>query len=202
MEEVLNATESISNVYTHNIPSTERCLDDCHTTVDRPTPGDTLFLKTHEKQNILNTISNGPRLLDDASTNEQEKMSMENTMSNPSSLCSSNMVCGDPSSFPNKCIKTFKLKHSDGADESESHKVVKQLLEQHKGNIPFHDPYIYMSVAGKTKSVPEYKVLAFPDFWGHCSPSFSPKLAEKKFGSQRWFFSIPFYTQSFSFSLL
>ncbi|XP_075711393.1 cytosolic carboxypeptidase 4 [Rhinoderma darwinii] len=184
MEEVLNVTESISNVYTHNIPSTEKLMDDCYT-VDRPTPEDTFFPKTHVEQNILSAISNRPPLLDEASVNKQEQMSMEDKLRNPSNVSSSNMVCGEPSSYPTKYIKTFKLKHSEGPDELESHKVVKQLLEKHKGNIPFHDPDIYMSVAGKTKSVPDYKVLAFPDFWGHCSPPFSQKLSEKKFGSQR-----------------
>ncbi|KAM4039762.1 cytosolic carboxypeptidase 4 [Anomaloglossus baeobatrachus] len=185
MEEVLNARESISSVYTHNIPSTGRCMDDCYTTVDRPSFGDTIFPKKHVEQNILNTISKRPPLLEDASMNKQEQVNVEKTKKNPSNICPSNMVCGKPSSFPAKCIKNFQLKHSDGADESESHKVVKQLLEQHKGNIPFHDPHIYLSVAGNTKSVPDFKVLAFPEFWGHSSPSFSQKLAEKKFGSQR-----------------
>ncbi|XP_072004636.1 cytosolic carboxypeptidase 4 isoform X2 [Engystomops pustulosus] len=186
MEEVLNAKESISSTFTHNIPSSETCMDDCYRTVDRPTPGDTYFAKTHVEQNILNIISNKPSpLFDDESRSKHGQMSMENKLKNSSSLSSSNMVCGEPSSIPNKFLKTFKLNHSDAADESESHKVVKQLLVQHKGNIPFHDPHIYMSLAGNTKSVPDYKVLAFPDFWGHSSPTFSQKLAEKKFGSQR-----------------
>ncbi|KAG8575224.1 hypothetical protein GDO81_009480, partial [Engystomops pustulosus] len=187
MEEVLNAKESISSTFTHNIPSSETCMDDCYRTVDRPTPGDTYFAKTHVEQNILNIISNKPSpLFDDESRSKHGQMSMENKLKNSSSLSSSNMVCGEPSSIPNKFLKTFKLNHSDAADESESHKVVKQLLVQHKGNIPFHDPHIYMSLAGNTKSVPDYKVLAFPDFWGHSSPTFSQKLAEKKFGSQRF----------------
>ncbi|CAJ0966809.1 unnamed protein product [Ranitomeya imitator] len=184
MEEMMNAKESISGVVTHNIPSSGRCMDDSFTTVDRPTSGDTIFPKTLMEQNILNTISKRSPLLD-ASMNKQEQMNMEKHLRSPSSICSPNTVCGKPSSFPTKCIKTFKLQHSDGADESESHKVVKQLLEQHKGNIPFHNPHVYMSIAGNTKSVPDFKVLAFPEFWGHCSPQFSQKLAEKKLGSQR-----------------
>ncbi|XP_066445491.1 cytosolic carboxypeptidase 4 [Eleutherodactylus coqui] len=185
MEEALNATKSISSVYTHNIPFTERCTDNCYTVVDQPTPGVTFFSKTRVEQNILNTISNKPRISDNTSMKTQEQMSMEYKLKNPSKLRSSNMVAGESSSFPTKCIKTFKLKDCDGADESESHKVVKQLLEQHQGNIPFHDPHVYMSVAGNAKSIPGYKVLAFPDFWGHCSPSYSYKLMEKKLGSQR-----------------
>ncbi|XP_044135394.1 cytosolic carboxypeptidase 4 [Bufo gargarizans] len=186
MEEVLNATESISSVNTHNIPTTERYMDDCYTTVDRPNPGDAFFPKTHVEQNILNTIFSKPQLLEDPSLNKQEQMSMkENKQRNPTSLVCSNLVRTEPISFPTRCIKTVKLKEGNVADESESYKVVKQLLEQHKGNIPFHDPHVYMSVAGNTKSVPDYQVLAFPDFWGHCSPPFSQKLAEKRFGSQR-----------------
>ncbi|XP_069812780.1 cytosolic carboxypeptidase 4 isoform X2 [Dendropsophus ebraccatus] len=185
VEEVPNATENISSVYTQNIPSTQRCMDDCYTPVDRLIPGDTFLPKTHKEQMVLKTICSRQPLMDDASINKQEQINTENNLKNPSCLCSSNTVCGEPSSFSTTCIETIKVKHSDVADESENHKVVKQLLEQHKGNIPFHDPNVYMSIAGNTKSVPDYKVLAFPDFWGHCSPPFSQKLAEKKYGSQR-----------------
>ncbi|XP_056427866.1 cytosolic carboxypeptidase 4 [Hyla sarda] len=185
VEEVLNSTENMSSVYKENIPSTERCMDDRYKPVDRPTPGGTFLPKTHEEQIISKSISSRPPLLDTVSINKQEQISMENKLRNPSSLCSLKTACEEPSSFPKKCIKTIKVKHSDDADESENHKVVKKLFEQHKGNIPFHDPHVYLSVAENTKSVPDYKVLAFPDFWGHCYPPFSQRLAEKKFGSQR-----------------
>ncbi|XP_078539292.1 cytosolic carboxypeptidase 4 isoform X2 [Lissotriton helveticus] len=69
--------------------------------------------------------------------------------------------------------------------EDENYDEVKQLLERHPGNIPFHDPVTYMSMAGQTKSVPEYKVLAFPDLWGHCLLPHRHFMLDRKCGVQR-----------------
>uniref|UniRef100_A0A8C5MLH1 AGBL carboxypeptidase 1 n=1 Tax=Leptobrachium leishanense TaxID=445787 RepID=A0A8C5MLH1_9ANUR len=90
----------------------------------------------------------------------------------------------EPGLLTRNSITSFKVCRSDG-DESENFKIVNQLLECHRGNIPFHNPQIYMNNAEGTKSVPDFKLLAFPDFWGHCSPPYSQKLEEKKYGSQR-----------------
>ncbi|XP_075063850.1 cytosolic carboxypeptidase 4 isoform X2 [Mixophyes fleayi] len=183
-EEVLNPTENISSAFTYNIPSTERITEDCCGTVDQC--ADTIFPVTHLEQNKLNTNSNKTSFLDKESMNKQDQMRKENNQHKKlSTSYSSSMIHGERSLFPSRCVQSFKLKKRDGIDESENHTVVNQLLEQHKGNVPFHDPHIYMATAGKTKSVPDYRVLAFPDFWGHSSPPFSQKLLEKKFGSQR-----------------
>uniref|UniRef100_A0A8C5ML15 AGBL carboxypeptidase 1 n=1 Tax=Leptobrachium leishanense TaxID=445787 RepID=A0A8C5ML15_9ANUR len=94
----------------------------------------------------------------------------------------------EPGLLTRNSITSFKVCRSDG-DESENFKIVNQLLECHRGNIPFHNPQIYMNNAEGTKSVPDFKLLAFPDFWGHCSPPYSQKLEEKKYGSQSIFTS-------------
>ncbi|CAM5145622.1 unnamed protein product [Eretmochelys imbricata] len=63
--------------------------------------------------------------------------------------------------------------------------IATKLLERHQGDIPFHNPHFYMARAGSTKSIPDYRVLAFPDFWGHQPPPYCQSLLERKYGVQR-----------------
>ncbi|NWX02685.1 CBPC4 carboxypeptidase, partial [Caloenas nicobarica] len=67
----------------------------------------------------------------------------------------------------------------------ESSDIVTNLLEKHQGDIPFHSPRFYVTRAKCVKSVPNYKDLAFPDFWGHQPPPFSKPMLERKYGVQR-----------------
>ncbi|NXN95426.1 CBPC4 carboxypeptidase, partial [Rhinopomastus cyanomelas] len=69
-----------------------------------------------------------------------------------------------------------RLEHSD---------LVTNLLERHQGDIPFHSPGFYLARAKCVKSIPDYKDLAFPDFWGHQPPPYSKPLLERKHGVQR-----------------
>ncbi|XP_054569264.1 cytosolic carboxypeptidase 4 [Eptesicus fuscus] len=62
---------------------------------------------------------------------------------------------------------------------------IHKLLQTHPQHAPFHDPYVYMAKARGTRSVADFKTLAFPDLWGHC-PSPAPEpLLERKRGIQR-----------------
>ncbi|XP_038603282.1 cytosolic carboxypeptidase 4 [Tachyglossus aculeatus] len=67
----------------------------------------------------------------------------------------------------------------------ETPKVLDQLLESHPQDIPFHNPHLYVTHSGRTKSVPKFRVLALPDFWGHRSPPSGQSLLERKRGIQR-----------------
>uniref|UniRef100_A0A4X2KDT3 tubulin-glutamate carboxypeptidase n=1 Tax=Vombatus ursinus TaxID=29139 RepID=A0A4X2KDT3_VOMUR len=67
----------------------------------------------------------------------------------------------------------------------ETSETVSKFLERHPMDIPFHNPYTYIAKAEGTKSVPGFKVLAFPDVWGHHSPPFSQPMLERKCGIQR-----------------
>ncbi|OPJ70442.1 cytosolic carboxypeptidase 4 isoform B [Patagioenas fasciata monilis] len=67
----------------------------------------------------------------------------------------------------------------------ESSDTVTNLLEKHQGDIPFHSPLFYITRAKCVKSIPNYKDLAFPDFWGHQPPPFSKPMLERKYGVQR-----------------
>ncbi|NWQ76524.1 CBPC4 carboxypeptidase, partial [Columbina picui] len=67
----------------------------------------------------------------------------------------------------------------------ESSDTVTDLLEKHQGDIPFHSPHFYVTRAKCVKSIPDYKDLAFPDFWGHQPPPFSKPMLERKYGVQR-----------------
>lgn len=67
----------------------------------------------------------------------------------------------------------------------ESSDVVRKLLENHRGDIPFHSPHFYAARAKCVKSIPGYRDLAFPDFWGHQPPPYSKPVLERKHGVQR-----------------
>ncbi|NXS90264.1 CBPC4 carboxypeptidase, partial [Erpornis zantholeuca] len=67
----------------------------------------------------------------------------------------------------------------------ESSDVIGNLLEKHRGDIPFHSPRFYAARAKCVKSIPGYRDLAFPDFWGHQPPPYSKPLLERKHGVQR-----------------
>ncbi|XP_065544743.1 cytosolic carboxypeptidase 4 isoform X2 [Lathamus discolor] len=62
--------------------------------------------------------------------------------------------------------------------------IVTNLLEKHQGDIPFHSPHFYIARAKCVKSIPAYKDLAFPDFWGHQPPPYSKPMLERKYGVQ------------------
>ncbi|KAM6426071.1 cytosolic carboxypeptidase 4 isoform 3-T3 [Liasis olivaceus] len=63
--------------------------------------------------------------------------------------------------------------------------VVTKLLERHPGNIPFHNPCFFMARASCTRSIPDYRVLAFPDLWGHQPPPYSQPLQQRRCGIQK-----------------
>uniref|UniRef100_A0A8C8BMK7 ATP/GTP binding protein like 1 n=1 Tax=Otus sunia TaxID=257818 RepID=A0A8C8BMK7_9STRI len=67
----------------------------------------------------------------------------------------------------------------------ESSYTLTNLLEKHQGDIPFHSPHFYIARAKCVKSIPDYKDLAFPDFWGHQPPPYSKPMLERKYGVQR-----------------
>ncbi|KAE8618250.1 hypothetical protein XENTR_v10009333 [Xenopus tropicalis] len=172
-----------SHANAHNILAAQRIQEDC---CGKSITGEKYPSWTHFEKEILRAKCNRLHLLEAEATNSLTKTSCElNHTRNPSASPSASSGYVEPTSLPNKCTKPFKVKQGDW-DESQNHAIVNQLLEQHKGNIPFHEPHLYMANAEKTKSVPDYKVLAFPDFWGHHYPSYSQPLADKKFGSQRY----------------
>ncbi|XP_068882190.1 cytosolic carboxypeptidase 4 [Aphelocoma coerulescens] len=63
--------------------------------------------------------------------------------------------------------------------------IVRKLLEKHRGDIPFHSPHFCAARAKCVKSIPGYRDLAFPDFWGHQPPPYSKPVLERKNGVQR-----------------
>ncbi|NXI72919.1 CBPC4 carboxypeptidase, partial [Anseranas semipalmata] len=67
----------------------------------------------------------------------------------------------------------------------ETSDIVTKLLEEHQGNIPFHSPHFYVARAKCIKSIPAYKELAFPDFWGHQPHPYGKPMLERQYGVQR-----------------
>ncbi|KAM4675926.1 cytosolic carboxypeptidase 4 [Discoglossus pictus] len=183
-EEDLNDAGNISSLpqaNSHIIPSTAGNTEDYCGQMDSYTSGKGFPPMTHLGLYKLNKNTKETYLGVEATKNPDKTNTYIKNISAP---CSTGMVCKEPATLPSKCVKSLKENQSDG-DASEKQNIIKQLLAKHKGNIALHDPQMYMTMAGRTKSVPEYRVLAFPDFWGHCSPTYSQKLLEKKFGSQR-----------------
>lgn len=68
----------------------------------------------------------------------------------------------------------------------ESSDIVRNLLEKHQEDIQFHSPHFYAARAKCVKSIPGYRELAFPDFWGHQAPPYSKPVLERRHGVQRW----------------
>ncbi|XP_078070577.1 cytosolic carboxypeptidase 1 isoform X2 [Mustelus asterias] len=50
---------------------------------------------------------------------------------------------------------------------------------------PLHDCDLYVEIVKKTKSVPEYSEVAYPDYFGHIPPPFKEHLIERPYGVQR-----------------
>ncbi|XP_070763219.1 cytosolic carboxypeptidase 4-like [Enoplosus armatus] len=72
-----------------------------------------------------------------------------------------------------------------GAEESHHHSMIDRLLERHGVCIPHHEPKLYRAAAAKTKSIPGFSILAFPDFWGHLPPPRHETMAPRKPHIQR-----------------
>ncbi|KAI6077808.1 Cytosolic carboxypeptidase 4 [Aix galericulata] len=86
--------------------------------------------------------------------------------------------------------KTFNPESEASTDSSPGEKLetsdtVTNLLEEHQENIPFHNPHFYVARAKCIKSIPAYKDLAFPDFWGHQPPPCGKPMLERQYGVQR-----------------
>ncbi|NWX22263.1 CBPC4 carboxypeptidase, partial [Aegotheles bennettii] len=77
------------------------------------------------------------------------------------------------------------LNNPSPGERLESSDIVTILLEKHQRLIPFHSPHFYIARAKCVKSIPDYKDLAFPDFWGHQPPPYSKPMLERKYGVQR-----------------
>lgn len=63
--------------------------------------------------------------------------------------------------------------------------MLEKLLESHPGQIPFHDPRLYVAKSRSTRSVANFQNLAFPDLWGHQPPPSAQSLLKRKHGVQR-----------------
>ena len=73
----------------------------------------------------------------------------------------------------------------EGAEESHR-TMIDRLLESHGACIPNHEPKMYRTAAAKTKSIPGFSILAFPDFWGHLPPPGPEPMAPRKPNIQRY----------------
>lgn len=75
---------------------------------------------------------------------------------------------------------------SNSTRPRETTELIDKLLQTHRTHIAFHDPYLCMAKARRTRSVSDFTMMAFPDFWGHCPPLSAQSVLERKCGVQRW----------------
>uniref|UniRef100_G3NBD9 Peptidase M14 domain-containing protein n=1 Tax=Gasterosteus aculeatus aculeatus TaxID=481459 RepID=G3NBD9_GASAC len=78
--------------------------------------------------------------------------------------------------------------HSHRSILNESHhgSMIDRLLEKHGVCIPHHEPKLYRAAAARTKSIPGFSLLAFPDFWGHLPTPGHEPMAPRKPNVQRY----------------
>uniref|UniRef100_A0A3B4A6M4 Peptidase M14 domain-containing protein n=1 Tax=Periophthalmus magnuspinnatus TaxID=409849 RepID=A0A3B4A6M4_9GOBI len=72
------------------------------------------------------------------------------------------------------------FQEEETGDESCHQTIIDRLLERNASCIPHHDPKLYRSAASKTKSIPDFNILGFPDFWGHLPPKGHEPMAPRK----------------------
>ncbi|XP_064169364.1 cytosolic carboxypeptidase 4-like isoform X2 [Anguilla rostrata] len=63
--------------------------------------------------------------------------------------------------------------------------AVDRLLAARRPCVPHHDPRVYAAAAARTKSVPGFSALAFPDLWGHLPPRGPEPMAARDPNVQR-----------------
>uniref|UniRef100_A0A3B4WBP4 tubulin-glutamate carboxypeptidase n=1 Tax=Seriola lalandi dorsalis TaxID=1841481 RepID=A0A3B4WBP4_SERLL len=69
--------------------------------------------------------------------------------------------------------------------QSQHCNMIDRLLERHGTCVPHHEPKLYRAAAARTKSIPGFSILAFPDFWGHLPPPGHESMAPRKPNIQR-----------------
>ncbi|XP_066504830.1 cytosolic carboxypeptidase 4, partial [Hoplias malabaricus] len=81
--------------------------------------------------------------------------------------------------------KDFCRLDCPGRPEDGCGSVVDKLLEKFGSFMPHHDPRLYIAAAAHTKSIADYSILAFPDFWGHLPPPGPEPMSNRKPHVQR-----------------
>ncbi|CAL1595258.1 unnamed protein product [Knipowitschia caucasica] len=103
-------------------------------------------------------------------------------------------VLGTSPSFnaiPKGSREDFFLQQNGHNDENEAGEeschqtLIDRLLERNPSSIPHHEPKLYRSAASKTRSIPDFNILGFPDFWGHISPQGNEPMVPRKPHVQR-----------------
>ncbi|XP_061679258.1 cytosolic carboxypeptidase 4 isoform X2 [Syngnathoides biaculeatus] len=74
---------------------------------------------------------------------------------------------------------------SEGNGKSYNSTMIDSLIDIHGVDIPYHEPRTYHAAATKTKSVPGFTTLAFPDFWGQVPSPENEPMAPRKLNIQR-----------------
>nr|XP_006006117.1 PREDICTED: cytosolic carboxypeptidase 1 isoform X1 [Latimeria chalumnae] len=121
---------------------------------------------TKECQHSLSTLSCSKTL-------QQDPVCKESTLSSHSSE-SGHVCCSEDDVEPE--------------EDSSSHTSGEQGIVEVPDTaalLPLHDPELYIDIVKDTKSIPEYREVAYPDYFGHIPPQFKEPILERPYGVQR-----------------
>uniref|UniRef100_A0A3Q3D8G3 ATP/GTP binding protein like 1 n=1 Tax=Hippocampus comes TaxID=109280 RepID=A0A3Q3D8G3_HIPCM len=85
----------------------------------------------------------------------------------------------------NSGLKNDEQDKNEGIGNSYNSPMIGNLIDIHGLAIPYHEPSMYRAAAIKTKSVPGFSTLAFPDFWGQVPPRENEPMAPRTPNIQR-----------------
>ncbi|XP_030643627.1 cytosolic carboxypeptidase 4 [Chanos chanos] len=117
--------------------------------------------------------SHSPSSSDTCSKAGEEKQSLTLKEGHPEE---SQLKAQDFHSHNLSCSRTKQSDHCS---------MVDRLLEKYGACVPHHDPRLYAASAAHTKSIANYSILAFPDFWGHLPPRGQEPMANRRPHVQR-----------------
>ncbi|XP_037109399.1 cytosolic carboxypeptidase 4 isoform X7 [Syngnathus acus] len=92
---------------------------------------------------------------------------------------------GETREEANSCLTDDEQKNKNEGNGKCYNSPMTDLIDIHNHDIPYHEPSMYRAAAMKTKSVPGFSTLAFPDFWGQVPPPGNEPMAPRKPNIQR-----------------
>ncbi|XP_019720820.1 cytosolic carboxypeptidase 4 isoform X1 [Hippocampus comes] len=92
---------------------------------------------------------------------------------------------GETRGEANSGLKNDEQDKNEGIGNSYNSPMIGNLIDIHGLAIPYHEPSMYRAAAIKTKSVPGFSTLAFPDFWGQVPPRENEPMAPRTPNIQR-----------------
>uniref|UniRef100_A0A8D3B9K1 tubulin-glutamate carboxypeptidase n=1 Tax=Scophthalmus maximus TaxID=52904 RepID=A0A8D3B9K1_SCOMX len=162
-------------------------------------------LSSDEEAVLLNSLSLHSSRMDRRKTNSSNDLSNSSsgsqsqteTSTEGNTPATAQFVAGDFQSHSSILVKEARGEapsilrgneqdiEEEGTEEFHHCTMIDSLLKRHGACILHHEPKLYRAAAAKTKSIPGFSILAFPDFWGHLHPPGHEPMAPRKPNIQR-----------------